>query len=414
MIIPSAPVFVNVELTPYCNNRCPGCGNVFTSNPDHRSQLGPPLNLEQWKIVLLKLRLYVDHVRFTGGEPTLHPEFEDILCFASNFGIPFSLFTNGRWKEPEHLLEFLKQFPQFQGLLVSLHGASAGTHEAFSGVKGSFREAVANVRTAVEAGLAVNTSTVVTKYNYNEIGQILEFVFAIGVSAATIGRHVGKDIAGIKAAPMQLKQAVERVKQEQREEARVQFSACIPQCFVRSSAAGCTAGYTFFTIDPWGNVRPCNHAPILCGNLLQQSLGSIWHSESLQSWRSSVPIECKSCSVFSSCHGGCRAEAMAHGVVADPLMEELGVDHELPARSCREIILGRTDLPVVRCHVRSEPFGYLLVCGAQTAPVSHKARAILDACDGTTTLEKIRERFGQKGLDFVGALVERRFIELLS
>jgi len=414
LIVPSTPVFVNIELSPYCNNRCQGCGNVFWDGVGNRSGLNPPIGLRQWELVLSKLQPHVTRLRFTGGEPTLHPEFEGILRLASEFDIAFSLFTNGRWREPKRLLESLGSFPQFQSMLVSLHGAGARSHEAFTGVRGSFRETVANVRLAVEAGLTVNTSTVVTKHNYSDIEQILDFVSAVGVSTATIARYVGKDVAGVKATPTQLRQAVAITDRKQRTGCRVQLSVCIPQCFVRSSAGGCVAGFASFTVDPWGNVRPCNHAPVDCGNLLQNSVSDVWYSESMVRWRNSVPVECKDCVAFSWCHGGCSAEAMIYGSTADPLMRGPIIEGDSSVQPCREITLNRTSFPVIRSLVRPESFGYLLIRGTQTAPVSRESRPILDACDGTINLETIREYFGQKGLDFVGHLVECGFIELLS
>jgi len=414
MIVPSVPVFATIELTPYCNNRCAGCGNVFVGSHVRRSQLEAPLSLKQWKSILLKLKSCITRLDFTGGEPSLHPAFEEILYFTAELDISFAIFTNGRWIEPRQLLEFLRDIPQFQGMLVSLHGASPDTHEVFTGIRGSFQETTANIRLAVEAGLMVNTNTVITSHNYDQVEQIVDFVHTLGVSTAIIARYIGKPVPEIEVTPKQLKQAVEVAEQKRQEGSRVKFSACIPQCFAPSSAYACTAGYTFFTIDPWGNVRPCNHAPLLCGNLLQQSVASIWHSEPMERWRNSVPVECKSCSAFSWCHGGCHAEAMAHGLVADPLMGEPISDYEPSVQPHREITLGKTDLPVMYCQVRPESFGYLLIRGTHTALVSHEAWAILDACDGTVTFEEIRERFGQKGLDLVGALVERGFIELLA
>jgi hypothetical protein len=45
-------------------------------------------------------------------------------------------------------------------------------------------------------------------------------------------------------------------------------------------------------------------------------------------------------------------------------------------------------------------------------PVTAAAKPVLDACDGTTTLLQLRERFGQESLDFVGSLVKKGLVEL--
>jgi radical SAM protein with 4Fe4S-binding SPASM domain len=84
----------------------------------------------------------------------------------------------------------------------------------------------------------------------------------------------------------------------------------IPACISSRSGTGCLAGEAFATVDPWGNVRPCNHDPHLLGNLLSCSFEEIWRSEALRRWREWVPSGCVGCSLFATCRGGCRAEAI--------------------------------------------------------------------------------------------------------
>ena len=74
------------------------------------------------------------------------------------------------------------------------------------------------------------------------------------------------------------------------------------------------------TIDPWGNMRPCAHVPLTCGNLLEQSLEEIWHSAAMEAWRGKIPEECIGCEEFEVCRGGCRATAMLRGLRRNPLM----------------------------------------------------------------------------------------------
>lgn len=51
---------------------------------------------------------------------------------------------------------------------------------------------------------------------------------------------------------------------------------------LKSSSAGCSAGEASLVIDPWGNVKPCLHVDLLCGNILQQDFEKIWSSEPLR------------------------------------------------------------------------------------------------------------------------------------
>lgn len=443
-VIPSTPIFANIELTFDCNNHCQGCGNQLHSTnesiendefdvinissferacvPTKGSKIAiakyaesvTPLSSDQWKEVLLKLKKSINQVRFTGGEPTVYSGFIEIASYASELKIPFGIFTNGRWEKPEHLVDFLSGVNEFKGLLVSLHGDCPEIHEAFTGVSGSFAETVSNIRLSIDRGIKVNTNTVITKRNYDRIGQIVDYAHSLGINTAVVARYIGKPPSELKINQTQLKKAVLSTQVKIEKGLRVKFSGCIPQCFVKSKAIGCTAGYTFFTVDPCGNVRPCNHSNILCGNVIRQSIKKIWFSPAMERWRDSIPGECQTCQVFSSCHGGCHAEAISSRLGTDPLMVKQIVSQPCVYMNRNEITLCKTDRPKVYCEMRSEPFGYLLICGSLTIPVSHDAKIILDACDGTNTLMDIQGHFGQKGIEFVGALIEREFIRVSS
>ncbi|MBC7251971.1 MAG: SPASM domain-containing protein, partial [Anaerolineae bacterium] len=157
-------------------------------------------------------------------------------------------------------------------------------------------------------------------------------------------------------------------------------------------------------------VRPCNHAPLICGNLLEQSIEEIWHGEAMNRWRGMVAEQCWHCLELSRCHGGCRAMAMIQGVEKDPLMREPILEKE--PEPPEELTLYEGARPLGCYALRAEDFGYVLVRGNRIVPVSAAAKPVLDACDGTMTLLQLRERFGQRALDFVGALIKKGLIEL--
>ena len=414
LLILSAPVFAFLELTPFCNNRCPGCGNVFASRVGKNTLAGginPPLSARQWQEVLDKLRPYVFSVRLTGGEPTLHPEFEEIVSLVAGRGLSFSLFTNARWPQPGEIIRLLKEAPGFTSLLVSLHGPDPASHDAFTGVPGSFRETTANVRRAASAGLTVNISTIITNLNYNRIPEMIDLAQELGAKAIVFNRFLTVHDSTLAPTEEQLITAMQAVDEARRAGAPVRFSVCIPQCFYPSSSTGCLAGVAYWTVDPWGNVRPCNHAPLLCGNILEQSVEEIWNGEAMQRWREMIPSDCFGCLEFPRCHGGCRAIALIKGLDYDPLMR--GPIIEKRASPPEKYALYAGARPVSRFQIRPEPFGYVLVRHSRVVPVSVDAKPILDACNGSTTLTEIQERFGQSGLNLVGYLYKMGMVELL-
>jgi len=324
------PLFF-VEITSACSNACVGCSNVF---PHNRSP--EPLSVRKWCAVLDRIAPSTSWLKVTGGEPTLHPEFEEIIEYVAALGIPFTLFTNARWLQPQRLVRFLAGIPQLDGLLVSLHGAGAQSHEAFTCTPRSFDETVANIRLAIDGGLKVTTSTVLTRYSCPEVEAIVAWGQELGADHAAFQRFVGAALPEIEPSELELQRAVKAIESIANGGNRtngngrgpkgngklVRFGTPIPHCFAANSSYGCLAGTGQATIDPWGNVRPCNHAPLVCGNLLTQSLEEIWHSPTMEAWRGMIPEECRRCEEFEVCRGGCRATAMLRGLDLDPLMRE--------------------------------------------------------------------------------------------
>ncbi len=412
MIALSRPVFAFIELTPACNNRCLGCGNVF-SHTETRS----PLDVSAWQRLLDTLQPHVRYLKITGGEPTLHPDFERIVQALAARNLPFSLFTNARWSNPAEVLDCLSRTEQCQGLLVSLHGSTSASHDAFTGVAGSWDETLANIERAVSAGQNVTTSTVITSHNWREVEEIVGLSRQLGANHAVFNRYLGLPHPDVEPTPEHLRAAVKTIERLHRHAALhtlppVRFGNCIPQCWEPSSAIGCLAGIAYATIDPWGNMRPCNHAPWVCGNLLEDSLAAIWNGVRMQSWRQSFAEQCLACAELARCHGGCRALAMLRGQDKDPLMRTPLSEPRYSPASSPELRLYDQSRPICHCTVRAEDFGYVLLTANQIIPVEAGAKPIIDACDGSNTLKELQQRFGQPALDFVGFLAKQGVVEL--
>lgn len=416
----SAPVLYALELTPACNNRCPGCFNVFVEDQGDRPALEkpPPLPLEGWREILTKIKPHAHLIKLTGGEPTLHPEFAGIVSLLRELDIPFSIFTNGGWLEPESVIALLRDTPQFRGFLISLHGAIPASHDAFSATPGSFQRTTENIRQATAAGLPVSISTVLHKHNLGEIKAIATLASELGADHVVFNRYLGLEREGISLSDKELRQAVRQIGRMQKTTAignrrskiaNVRFGNCIPQCFMRNSSTGCLAGVAYCTIDPWGNMRPCNHSPRLCGNLLEVPVETAWRSTVMEGFRELIPAECYTCVAFSQCHGGCRALAEELGLPGDPLMRGR-MEHE--AKSIEQISLYEGLRPVARCAMREEEFGYVLLRGNRVVPLAFEDKAILDTCDGQHTLREIMEAYGQDGLWLVVRLWRKGLVEL--
>lgn len=308
---------VYLELTPACNNACPGCSNVFAHD-----EARPALASGEWQRILDRLASYRPRLRFTGGEPTLHPEFERIVELAQAMGFAFSVFTNARWRAPARTTRFLAGLTGLECILVSLHGAQAASHEAFTVTPGSFSETIANIRLAVDAGVRVSTSTVITQQNFGEMLEIIALSHELGAGQAVFNRYIGRMLPRVEPSLDELKMAVAAVEHagHNGSTGRVKFGTPIPHCFAPNNSNGCMAGFAHVTVDPWGNVRPCPHVPLVAGNLLREPLEVILKGQVMQEWRRGYWVQCEGCDQRESCFAGCRAMAFLHAARRDPLI----------------------------------------------------------------------------------------------
>jgi radical SAM protein with 4Fe4S-binding SPASM domain len=405
----SAPVSFYLELTPVCNNRCPGCGNAFVEPGKRAVQpCKAPLPADGWQEILGQLGPYARRLKLTGGEPTLHPEFEAIVHNIADTNIPFMLFSNGRWAEPQRLVEFLGALPQFEGFLISLHGPNATSHEAFTATPGSFEQALVGVRTAVQGGLPVSLSCVLTRYNWPLVKIMADLARELGAASLVFNRYIGPDAARLAPSPEALRVAIQQIVALRAAGRPVKLGNCLPTCFEATDQAGCLAGLAFFTVDPWGEVRPCNHASLNCGNLKEHSVAEIWRSPAMEQWRRIQPEACQGCPALSTCRGGCRAEALFRG--SDPLITAPLV----PAESTpgQTVLLYGEARPVGRFERQAEVFGTLLMAGNRLYPVPRRDERILSMLDGQSTLRQIEARWGTTAVELVVSLYQNGMVDL--
>ncbi len=397
----STPVTYTFEVTGQCNQRCLGCGNVGLLDRNSRH-----MTRKDWNVLLQRISPYAHYVRVTGGECTLHPDFRGIIQDLDDTGISYAIFTNGLWPDSDDLVAFLVRLRHLSSLLISLHGADAKTHEGFTRT-GFFDRITDSIRRASAAGLVVDTNTVITSSSCTEIEAIANFSAALGARCATFSRYYGVSIPVVEPNDRELADAIRTVDHLRTEGRAVRLNPCVPQCFAPSSAKGCGAGITACTIDPRGEVRPCNHAPARLGNLLEQDIREIWSSPEALKWRSLIPVACVSCTALADCRGGCRATASQRNLSSDPLMRAPRVQ---PPNVIRRIY---ADLrPVPRFSVRLESQGALLLRLNQVTAVTSEGLAIAEAMDGHLTLADLRQWFGQEAVSLAVYLYDQGLVEL--
>jgi len=145
----------------------------------------------------------------------------------------------------------------------------------------------------------------------------------LGAGHAVFNRYIGRPLPGMEANEQELRAAIAAVEQASHNgsSGRVKFGTPIPHCFTPNSSNGCMAGFVHFTIDPWGNLRPCPHVPLIAGNVLNgRSLEAVLRGRMIEEWQRGYLAQCEACASRGDCFAGCRAMAMLRGMGSDPLV----------------------------------------------------------------------------------------------
>lgn len=165
------------ELTSLCNFSCTHC----IREEGDAGFLPVPL-VEK---VMDEARRYgnVDFVAFTGGEPTLHPGFAELLGLVAGHGWRFGFVTNG-WRFAERTLaQVLPHRAHAGNVTFSIDGATEETHDTLRRRKGSFRRLMQAVTLCRFHGLPVHVNMVVTTANRSELQAMAELASRLGCDA---------------------------------------------------------------------------------------------------------------------------------------------------------------------------------------------------------------------------------------
>lgn len=167
---------VGFHLTDRCQLDCQHCLRDPAQKP-------ADLSLDLIATVLEQaVRVYaIRNVSLTGGEPTLHPEFNAVIDTIAAHGCAWDMVTNGR-RFPS-VLAALEAVPArraaLRSLSLSLDGADEAAHDAIRG-KGSYREVLGAASLCAARGIRFGIQMAVHARNAGQIE-------AVGVLAAQLG-----------------------------------------------------------------------------------------------------------------------------------------------------------------------------------------------------------------------------------
>jgi SynChlorMet cassette radical SAM/SPASM protein ScmF len=173
-----------IYATDLCNCSCKHCWIVPARHPDTRDAVHF-LTPETFEGAVLEAKpLGLRTVKWTGGEPTIHPDFPELLRIQKAHDLKGRLETNGLELTPE-LARLLRQNGVIQ-VSVSLDGSSPQTHDAIRGVRGAHQRALSAVHNLVEAGFKPQLIMSLMTDNASELEGLLALAKEVGAGSVKL------------------------------------------------------------------------------------------------------------------------------------------------------------------------------------------------------------------------------------
>jgi MoaA/NifB/PqqE/SkfB family radical SAM enzyme len=275
----SIPLTAHLELTYACTWRC-----AFCYNSRHKDIA--PLPLRNWLAVLDDLRsLGTLFVTLTGGEPMAHPHFFEIAREVRRRHLAVTVFTNGSLIDSAAADRMADIRPL--SIVLSLHGATAPTHDRTTGVPGSFDALMHAVRHLKSRALPVVLRTPMTCWNEHEMDALIALAQGFEIPlrldpALTPCDDGSRD-------PLDLQMSASGIDRLMR---RLSAIGSLPTSIRVPGGSNCGVGRSTLAIDPEGTVYPCiqwRHAAM--GNVRTTPLTELWTESAARKEAAAVALQ---------------------------------------------------------------------------------------------------------------------------
>jgi MoaA/NifB/PqqE/SkfB family radical SAM enzyme len=261
-----APLYANIELTYRCNLRCRHCYVLHKVSEPNPSKLAAGV---VDRLVEELRTLGSISVTLTGGEPTLVPRYREVISNFKDRGFLTVLKTNATTFNARRA-ELYAEDPAHE-THVSLYGADAVSHDAFTEIQGSFRRTVEGLERLSGFGVRCRVNCTAWRGNVDQLPAMKILVERIGhylvVDDTIWGRYNGD------RSPKDLS-----VTRQQREQL---LKDGIIKPFKPSP---CTAGAVKIKVDAEGGVSTCELLPVTFGDVNEADLVSIWSSPRMSNY----------------------------------------------------------------------------------------------------------------------------------
>ncbi|NQW67421.1 MAG: pyrroloquinoline quinone biosynthesis protein PqqE [Burkholderiales bacterium] len=311
------PLWLLAEITYACPLHC-----VFCYNPVDYTQHGPELTTQEWIKVLRDARAAGSvQCGFSGGEPLVRDDLEDLVAEAHKLGFYTNLLTSGIGFTAERA-KALKA-AGLDHVQLSFQDSTRELNDFLSHTK-TFALKQKAAELIQSNGWPMVLNCVIHRLNIDYIEKIIELAVDLGAEYLELANsqyyswaQLNRD--GLMPSREQLERA-ERVTNEYREKLgdKLRIFFVVPD-YYETRPKKCMNGWgnIFLTITPDGSALPCHTAKMIkqleFPNVKNMSVKDIWYeSEAFNKYRGDAWMKepCRSCDEKEKDLGGCRCQAL--------------------------------------------------------------------------------------------------------
>ena len=314
-----APLALLAELSHRCPLQCPYC-----SNPVNLERASNELDTETWMRVLDEAAdMGVHQVHFSGGEPTVRKDLEDLVQHSNKIGLYTNLITSAVLLTEERTRRLADL--GLDHVQISFQDSEAANADRIGNYKGGHKKKLEVARYVRQAGMPLTVNAVMHRQNLHHLEEVIDMAVDLDAERLEVAQvqYYGwalKNRAAFIPTYEQLQQATKIVDAARtRLKGILVIDYVVPDYYARRPKV-CMGGWgrRFLNINPAGLALPCHAAETIPSltfdSVRDHSLEWIWgNSPAFLEFRGTdwMPEPCRSCDRREIDWGGCRCQAFA-------------------------------------------------------------------------------------------------------
>jgi radical SAM protein with 4Fe4S-binding SPASM domain len=264
-------------------------------------------------------------IGWTGGEPLLREDLEDLIEYAGRKGIKSNITTNAILLDQQRATSLLEAGNR--AIQISLDGSTPEKNRLMRGAtEEEFYQIIEAIRICRDLNTRVYLATLLGQENLGDGAKMIELAKREGADSirfcgyTPVGRGKGSDIKKRFCFSERVEDLLSFVEEAQDDYSiMTEFDTGFGPAPPEYNFHKCVAGMQTFYLKGNGDVYPCTallHKRFRVGNLRERPLERIWNSPEMSAMssfpRNEIQGPCRTCDNFINCRGACRGATFAH------------------------------------------------------------------------------------------------------